>query len=474
MQQTHRAHPVTILANLWRVFYLIVIPVLRGFASALRGGFAAWVSGAWMDILILLLMVALAVWRWRSVTYWYDDEVIELRSGVFYRKRTRVLWEKIVTLSEVEAFYLRPFGAVLFRADTPGGSFKSADFTILLSHSKSQALISRRRAQSDAADVRQYKPTTGSIVALALLTSNSFAGILFIATVISQSGKVLGNQFSDMLIGTFEETTRRLAFNIPPAAAAIGYVLLAGWFLGFCMAFVRYKNFSLEHQQNSLFIKGGIFTSREYCILYDSIIFIDIRQSIATKLLRLYSLYISVVGYGKQKDDISCIIPTQSTKLFEASREKIFPALSPSPRQYGAHAKGIMRFISEPLYPCLGIPVLAWAAQYFFPLWSSFIWLIALMLLVPSLFFLLIRIFDFATGGLAVEGNIYTLRYSYRLYLHTVVIPAEKIVSVELRQGFFQKFGHYCDLIVHTTAEDRAVHRCRNLNKADLAKLFHM
>ena len=63
MSQRHRVHPITILGNLWRVLYLIIIPVLRGFFSALGNNLAGWLSGAWADILILLLMVAIAVLR---------------------------------------------------------------------------------------------------------------------------------------------------------------------------------------------------------------------------------------------------------------------------------------------------------------------------------------------------------------------------------------------------------------------------
>ena len=468
----NRVHPVTILANLWRVFYLIVIPVLRGFVSAIKGGFAAWVHGAWADILILLLMLALAVWRWYSVRYWYDSDALRLRSGVFLQKQTCIPWQHVVTLSVVESFYLRPFRAVHLRADTLGGSFQHADCSILLNHKQAQELLDVRHELPMADPLRVYTPTTTSIVATSLLTSNSFAGIVFIATFISQAGKLLGNEFTQRLIDTFEQAARRLALGIPPAAAAIAYALLAGWLLAFCISLTRYKNFSLTRTQSTLHITGGIFTQREYYLCYDRIHFVDIRQSLTTKLLHLYSVYISAVGYGKQKDDISCVILTENAAVFRRVYGNLFPTLPPEERQYCPIPSGLLRFIGTPLCLCLAIILAAALTILLFPAWSAFILFVSLMLMLPSILFLLVRTVDFRTCGLSVDAKHYTIRYSKGFYLHTVVIPVENIVMTELRQSPLQRFGPGCDLLLYTRAEGRAVHYCRNMNKSEMQKIL--
>lgn len=474
MKRYQRAHPIMIFFNLGRVLYLIIIPLLRGFVTALQGGFTKWLSGAWADISIFILMLAIAVTSWLIVGFRYDDEQIEVHSGLFFLRHTHIPWKNVTTLSVVESVYLRPFHAVRLRADTLGGNFSDSDFSILLPRRKAQHVLDSRNAQAGEPLGRTFQPTTGSIVALSLLSSNSFGGILFIATFISQSGKLLGREFSEMLIGTFEEASRNVAFGIPPAAAAIGYALLAGWFIGFLFTFFRYKNFTLTRKKDTLSINGGLFTNRDYFIRYSNINFIDIRQSVATKLFKLYSLYISAVGYGKQKDDISCIIPTANTAVFEESRARIFPRFSPSPRQHFAPPRGFMRFIGQPVSLLTGIIAAVVLFFFFFPSWNSFILFAGLMLMVPTLLFLCVRIIEFKTGGISVIDGIYTLRYSTGFILHTVVIPAEKLVKIELNQGFIQKFGAGCDLIINTKGEGRWYHRCRNLNMADMKRLFEL
>jgi len=469
-----RAHPFTILQNLWRVLYLTIIPVLRGFLGALRGGFSGWLRGAWIDVLVMLLMIAIAVWRWRRVTYEPDDSGIRVRSGLIYYKDNHIPWNRVVTVSLNFPLLLKPFHAVRLRADTLGGSFKDADFTMLLSPAAAEAVISGQRETLHSREKRQYAPSTRSILALSLLTSNSFAGIVFISTFISQSGRLLGREFSDMLIGTMEEVTRFLAFGIPPAAAMIAYALLTGWLIAFLNTFVRYKNMLVERREHTLAISGGLLTQREYLIQAQDINFLDIRQSISTKLLNLRSLYISAVGYGKQKDDISCVIPTEQDKVFTKHQSALFPGFSPTPRQLAPTNSVVFRFIGFSLFLCgailLAVALLIWR----FPGWRSFILFVGLMLMVPAVILLIVRFLDFRSGGVSFDGELYTLRYSSGLYIHTVVVPANKIVMVQLRQSLLQKRGKTCDLLINTVAEGRFLHKCCGLKLEPLRDMFKL
>lgn len=473
MHREH-AHPLTIFSNLWRVLYLVIIPVLRGFLGALQGDLARWLRGAWIDILVLLLMVGLAVWRWWRVTYRCDDDALHIYMGVLYEKYTRIPWNRIVTLSLVERYYLRPFRAAHFRADTMGGSHKDADFTMLISFRKGQGILEKYGNQRTQNLYRVYIPRTGSIFALALLSSNSFAGIVFMATFISLTGKLLGEGFSRMIIGTFENVARALAFGIPPAAAALAYVLMGGWLIGFLLTFVRYVRFSISRRPRQLRISGGFITRREYLIQHEKINFIDIRQSAISKAFRLFSLYLSAVGYGKHKDDISCIIPTEGREAFYKNRDMLFPRLEPAPRQIIPKLGGVMRFIGPALTwlggILAGVPLLSWL----FPNWSSFILYVGLMMLIPALLFLIVRLMDFSTGGVSVRDNTITLRYSKGFTLHIVVIPADKVSQICFHQGFFQKLGPNCDLILYTKAERRLRHRCRSLHLKDISMLLSL
>lgn len=471
-QLARHAHPLTIFFNLGQVLYLTIIPVLRGFFFALQGDLAQWVQSAWIDILVFVAMLVLAAWRWWVVRYTFTAQGLRLHTGWLMRKQIFVSWKRITTISSYEAFYLRPFYASWLRADTIGGSAGKADFSILVWRDDARHIIEQNLPQGEAQQPWKYVPRTRSIWSLSLLTSNSLAGILFIATFVSQSGRLLGEEFSDILIDTFEEAARMLAFGLPPAAAAIGYILLAGWFIGFFLTFMRYKNFEVARRENLLSICGGALSTRHYNIHYDDINFIDIRQSITTKLLRLYSLYVSAVGYAKRKDDISCVIPTENQRVFSLNRRHLFPTFIPSARQIVPKARGILRYIGVALCLCAAIPLATVIVIWIFPNWRDFSLFVGVMSTIPAVLFLVIRIIDFSTAGVSATDSCYTLRYSKGFYLHTIIIPKDKVVSVEFRKSFFQRFTPYCDLIIGTRAENRVHHRCRNLDMASLQKLF--
>lgn len=471
MGDTFHAHPLTIVTNLGRVLYLIIIPVLRGVWGVLRGDYTTWAGGAWIDLTILAVMLFAAVLRWYVLTYRYSAAGLYVTKGLFQRRKTCIPWERVTTVSVVLPFFLRPLRAARLHADTLGGGWRGADFTVLLRPRVARQIL---RQVNDAPDAGgfNYTPGTRSILALSLLTSNSFVGIVFIATFISQSGKLLGNRFSIMLLGTVEELIRALAFGIPPAAAMLAYLLLAGWLVAFWMTFVRYKNMFISRKEGQLSIRGGLFTHREYAIHTGGINFIDVRQTVLTKALRLKSLYISAVGYGKQRDDISCIVPTETHPVFSSCCEHLFPAFKTRANDLAPPRRGVLRFIASPLTLCLLIPAVMFVFLYLFPAWTTFTLFVGLMLMVPCLFFLAVRVMDFATSGFSAADGQMTMRYSKGFYLHTVTIPCHKVALYELRQSPIQRISGSCDLFVRTYAESRYVHRCRNLNRQRLEKLL--
>ena len=77
-----RTHWIYIFESMYRFIPLLVLPLLRGFLAALKGGLYAWLSGTWIDICVVILMVALAVLRWHETEYAFDGRIFHLRGGL--------------------------------------------------------------------------------------------------------------------------------------------------------------------------------------------------------------------------------------------------------------------------------------------------------------------------------------------------------------------------------------------------------
>jgi len=445
-----------------------VIPVLRGFFLALGGNLTDWARGSWLDIMILLGMLGFAVLRWRGVLFLWDEKLLHIRSGLIFSADAAIPWKKVVTVSVYESFYLRPFRAVRLRLDTLGGSARESNFSILLDPETAGLLLEKHGGKFPRE--KSFAPSKRSILGQSLLNSNSFAGIVFAAAFISQSGQLIGQGLAGEVIGAFEEVARALAFGLPPAAAAIAILLLAGWAVSSLLELDRYSDMMINIENGALRISAGLLTKREYSVAYGKIGYVNIRQSLITKLLGLYSLYISAVGYAKQKEDISCLIPAESGEAFERSRLRFFPRLAPAPRTLAPEKKGAARFVMPAVYFCLGIILITLLALWRAEGWGRFIIFAGAMAMVPALCFLAVGVADYRTGGISKEDDVYTLRYSKGFYLHTVVARADKIVQVELNQSIFQRGKNMCDLIVHTRCEGRRRHRLRSLDMREARK----
>ena len=82
--------------------------------------------------------------------------------------------------------------------------------------------------------------------------------MVLISTLITQMGSILGEQFSEMIYGTFENVARTLAFGVPPAAFALACVLLFGYLCAFAVSLLRHANFHVRRRKNLLEVWPGL------------------------------------------------------------------------------------------------------------------------------------------------------------------------------------------------------------------------
>lgn len=463
----YRAHPVMIVEHLWRFFYLLIIPLVRGVTSTLQNGLSGWLAGAWLDLLVLAVIFALAVLRWYFFTIERRKEGLYQCSGVLWRTKIFIPQEHIDTLALVYPYYLKPFRAVRLRADTKAGGFDKADIKITMRRDDAQTLFAQRQALDDDECylTREYRPRGVYIAALSAILSNSLAGVIFFATFISQTGNLLGEEFENRIFGTFENFTRVMAFGLPPAAAAIAYLVLFGWLFTFLRNVIRHKNFCARRSAQMLEIVGGIFTNRQYSIAVEAINYVDIRQSVLTKLLGLYSVFIHAVGFGKAQDDVSALIPASRARDLMHHIGLLLPEFRLTKRQAKPNFGALFRFLNDAFWFCLLLPLATFIMAAVFTDWAEFIKWVGFMACLPAYLFLTVRIFDFASSGIGRHGKTYTLRYSSGFYLHTVIMPRDKVATITLRQSIFQKMDNKCDVLIYSISEKKRRHHIRNIDK---------
>ena len=107
-------HPIKILRYTAKNLWLLIFPLLRSahFFPFSAKEIAAWLHGAWFDLLICVLILTYGAIRWYFCGFMYNTEVIRRQSGILLKRETEIPCSSITSVTEEHAFFLRPFGAV--------------------------------------------------------------------------------------------------------------------------------------------------------------------------------------------------------------------------------------------------------------------------------------------------------------------------------------------------------------------------
>lgn len=470
----YRTHPLSILIFLYRFLFLLILPLLRGFFTALSGNLQEWFSGVWIDVLLVIALVTISTLKWFFFKYYMDKSRIVLTYGIIIRQKIDLPMRTVSTLSTFSSFWLRPFFITKVRVDTAARGRRKADFSFYVRKSEAKKLLHCRyeSKQLQNGSACRYRPGTWNLVLLSLFTSNTLPGILLVSTFVSQSGKLLGRELSDFLRHTFEETASKIAFGLPPIAAAAALFLFIGWFAAFLMNLLQTKNLEMIRTPHTLRISGGVWTKKRYSLYVHEISFVDIRQSLLTRILKLYSVYLDAIGFGKDQQDIAAIIPFSVKSRVLKRVALLLPEFILTKRTIRPAPQAYFKFLLIPS----GVIAFIWAATLYcmrlFPVWAEIIRFVGLMAIIPACWFFGVRLFDMISSGASKQQDFFTVRYSSGFYLHSVIIPDNKITKVTIRQSILQRFSKKCDVILFTRAEGRRKHILRSFWLDECLRMF--
>lgn len=135
-----------------------------------------------------------------------------------------------------------------------------------------------------------------------------------------------------------------MAFGIPPAAAFLAYLILAGWALAFLGNLIKYYRFVIGGGKAPWPSKGGCSPGGNMPSPYPGSVTWDIRQTVFTSVLHLHTVFIHAIGYGKHKGDVSILMPACTSRPLRQGLRLLLPELAPSPRQLKPNLGALFRF----------------------------------------------------------------------------------------------------------------------------------
>jgi putative membrane protein len=126
MPSEHRLHPASILFNLAGQAKELLVPGLIVIFTARRGD--AW--QIW-GMFLLIPYVVVAISRYLTFRYRYEEHELAMRWGLVFRKERHVPYGRIQNLDAVQNPFHRLFGVATVRLETGGGDEPEARMSVL-------------------------------------------------------------------------------------------------------------------------------------------------------------------------------------------------------------------------------------------------------------------------------------------------------------------------------------------------------
>ena len=306
-------HPINILENISGKLFLLIIPVLRTLIYVIiHGELAGWLQGAWLDLLVVLVILGSGVYRWAFLRYRYSEKGLWVYKGILCTAVLFLPKEQISYLSRQEPWYLRPLGAVKLQADTDGGGKRNYDVSLTITRKESVRMVDTLFSVRLEPVEERYRAKTSRIVLYTLLNTNNLSGILYFAAGFTTAMRIFGQQLQYILWEGVRWIADFFSNSLSPALAVLAAILLlflAGIFLAHLFYLLQFR---CRRSQNILRLSCGLVSQHHTHMMVSRINSVTLVESYLSRLIGMGYATLRCSGYGKRDGTNNLLVPSCS------------------------------------------------------------------------------------------------------------------------------------------------------------------
>lgn len=273
----HALHPAMLLFGIMDRLRTLIVPVL--FVTILNP--ASNSALFWLTLAIVTSLVPLAA-RYASLRYATIDGSICIREGVFSSRVRRIPAKRIHNLNVRQHLIARLLNVVQLEIETAGGGAAEASL-VALSKTESDRLFAYWRSvkaggqtlavEEDEAESPPFYHINNRDIFVAGATTHRL-GIIFVA--MAGLFQLFEERFLNAFVGQGPEMLQQAAGRLSSlrdqawwqvlllAAATLLVLLFIAWLLSIVTAYIRWYQFTIRHAHDSISIRTGLFTVRQY------------------------------------------------------------------------------------------------------------------------------------------------------------------------------------------------------------------
>jgi uncharacterized membrane protein YdbT with pleckstrin-like domain len=421
-----------------------------------------WLFSVGIPVLVLLVLgfAFLSFWFFR---YQFDDEKIQIRSGIFQKRRLIVNFDRVQEANLEQAIYFRPFSLWTLRLESAGSTKEEIalpGISEALAADIKQRVLSNKtiventvHAAAEASVDYTLKHSVMDLVRYGLMHNTLVYLVAIIAPLITQNDslwRAFGNLVEKMGL-------RQWAINYFSMHSlwvdVILVVVLLTVFLGviyslsILLAVIKYWNYTLSVEGERLQYEAGLFNRVACGFRKHKLQTVIIKQSFVAGLLKRYSLEIRQTNEATVKQGVPMqgfIIPV----LDRTQLDKIMTLLDIDQPQW-------QRTLSVQIFWRTlfvgGALTLATAVAVILKDYASLLWILLPIPLVAlwSWKYWHSTFYSLTQNGFAIRRGLIGHSVTY--------IPQIKVQKLQLMQSFFGRFNHCGSLVIWSGATRESI-----------------
>jgi putative membrane protein len=440
MKDLKHPHKFIIFSEIFKALKNSIVPLIIFLMSAgskiLKnyGGNYTLIS---LVIAFLVIIIVLAIVKWKKNVYSVDEEGIYIKYGVFEIHERTVPFSQVQSADISSSLVQRLFNVYKLEIDTAGGDKKS-EISILLSKEEALILKSsifkgyRNKDEVEITEEKDIKTFTSSLkdlFMLATMSSRILVGVSIIIAFYSKIEDIIPKEFKKRA-EVFGEDVMKDAngTSIIKFVVALTFIMLfISWIISIIITIIKYYNFTVIREEDNIKLSYGLFDKKEVTIPVKRIQSLIIVEGVIKKPLGYFSLNVETIGYGKDKGESTMLCPIARRKVLNKFFEDILPEMNITYDLMKSPRKALKGFLSFRLFrDFIIISIIAIFVPYGYYVY----------LLIPIL--IIWRYIRFKDNGLYYSNDFVVIRYR-KLARKTVIIHKECIQSIEKVQNVFQK-----------------------------------
>lgn len=459
MKTTFKAHPFMMYYFVKPFLFVFILPVLKG---AIQYLIYKKITGVlFYEVLLLIGLFLIALMRLLAYKIEVDEDSLTVKRGIFCHQ-TAVIHKKRISSVIIDRTPLDfLLGSATFKINTEAGRIKTPDFKIKVWASDSKRLYTHLYGKD--LNIKVKFPHV-KVALMAAATSSAVTGLIVGVPVINQAGKMLGVSLSEVLFNEINTVSQKINTYTPPIVNLITIIVLAAYGFSFLVAFFNYLGFSLSVDDEKMEIRSGLFVKRHSVFKKHSINNICVEQTPIMRLFHVFSLCVSVAGYGDGKNERAIIIPCGSNRDIENMLSVYFPNFKThgnSLKAPGNYQNG-RRFLFVPTLLAVLVVATAIIEGLLFPEFISLVLFINSILMALVVYYGNICLKDFRAARISFGNNIFASS-SVGISRRRIYVEKEKIGVIKITRTPADRKYNTCKVKLIVRSEGADSIRVKNI-----------